>query len=93
MWPFRKQTEHRTLGARVYQHQGRTVVNVEGQTCPGYLLSINRAVDPLPKGTPVTITTSYAPCGADVEAWCREKGFTYETTSITGGKWSVQLTT
>ena len=93
MWPFKKQPETRTVGARIYEAHGRTVIDVGGQTCPGYLLSINRAVEPLAKGTPVTICTSYAPSGTDVEAWCREKGFTYETTTLESGRWSVRLTT
>jgi len=70
-----------TLGAVISHPEGTdefVTVDVRGQTCPGYLLSINKAVDPLPAGTPVRLVVSYPPAGEDVKSWCNMKGHRYQ---------------
>ena len=90
MWPFKKNPAYKTLGAQVRHHlDGSVSVDVRGQTCPGYLLSINKAMDALDKDTRAYLLTSYSPCGDDVKAWCNERGYTYEGIVEEAGLWKV----
>jgi TusA-related sulfurtransferase len=70
---------------------GQVVVDVSGQTCPGYLLAINRAVEPLARGTRIKLIITYPPCGDDVGAWCKERGITFLDIAQEDGKWIIAL--
>ena len=61
------------IQAIIEERDGAVIVNVENQTCPGYLLSINKAIEKYPKGTNFTLKITYPPCGEDVESYCRQK--------------------
>ena len=50
------------------------IVDVCGQTCPGYLLEIDRAVRDIGPGQRIHLRISYPPCIDDVRVWCAEKG-------------------
>jgi len=50
------------------------VVDVRGQTCPGYLLEIDRAVAEIGPDRRIDLLISYPPCGDDVRVWCEQKG-------------------
>ena len=64
-----------TMQARVHKAEdGTQVVDVRGQTCPGYLLAIDRAVRAMGPGTAVRLLVTYPPCADDVRAWCAERG-------------------
>ncbi len=74
--PFTRRREPvRTHSSRRRKEDGTWVVDVRGQTCPGYLLDINRHVDAIGKGAEILLRITYPPCGDDVRAWCAEKGF------------------
>ena len=92
-WPFRRKQQRKTIGADVTRVDGGVRVDVRGQTCPGYLLSINRAMGIVGPGTDVDILTTYAPCGEDVAAWCKEKGFTYRALEQVDGVWCIRIRT
>ena len=92
MWPFRKPRQS-SIGAKVSQRDGEVIVDVRGQTCPGYLLSINKAVATLPAHSRVTILTTYAPCGSDVEAWCREKEYRFRDLVEGSEGWEIRVAT
>ncbi len=71
---FRRRHEN-TITARVeHTAPGEATIDVRGQTCPGYLLAINRAVDALPPATRARLLITYPPCGEDVQAWCTSRG-------------------
>jgi len=92
MWPFKKKPAYTTLGAQIRHNLDASVdVDVRGQTCPGYLLSINKAMDSLEPGTKAFLLTSYAPCGDDVKAWCSERGYSYEGIIEEDGMWKVAV--
>lgn len=79
MWPFQGKKTHKTIFADITNNTDGTVnIDVRGQTCPGYLLSINKAMDTLEGGKKAFLLTTYAPCGDDVKAWCNEKGHTFD---------------
>ena len=59
------------------QQDGTTAIDVRGQTCPGYLLAINQAMDELEADTTAKLLVDYPPCGDDVRAWCDAKGFQF----------------
>lgn len=68
-----------TITARVQQGaDGDVIIDVRGQTCPGYLLAINRAVEKLPPATRARLWITYPPCGEDVQAWCDARGLVLE---------------
>ena len=58
----------------VRQEQNGWVIDVRGQTCPGYLLEIDRAVAGIGAGANIRLLISYPPCGDDVRVWCAQKG-------------------
>jgi TusA-related sulfurtransferase len=65
---------------------GEWIVDVRGQTCPGYLLEINRHVSALDAGQAVILRVSYPPCGEDVRAWCERKEYAFKGVERAGGK-------
>lgn len=72
-----KQTQ-KTIGAVVRKTNTKEYeIDVRGQTCPGYLLSIDREVSKLKKSDNVFLLVSYLPCEDDVKVWCEEKGHKY----------------
>lgn len=92
MWPFKKKEQHKTIGSTIANNaDGSVSIDVRGQTCPGYLLSINKAMDTLNYGTQAYLITSYAPCGDDVKAWCKEKGYEYGGIVQGQDSWKVSV--
>ena len=92
MWPFRRQREKPEIRAnRVEMIDGEALIDVSGQTCPGYLLAINRAVDELPPGTTARLRITYPPCGNDVHAWCKEKGVTFLGMQEHADHWLIRI--
>lgn len=64
---------------------------MRGQTCPGYLLSINQAVDRLPSSTEARLLISYPPCGDDVQHWCREREIAFLGLEQKDGLWTIAI--
>ncbi|MHB1942195.1 MAG: sulfurtransferase TusA family protein [Acidiferrobacteraceae bacterium] len=93
MWPFRKKVDSGpTLRATsVTIENGTATIDVTGQTCPGYLLAINKAFDALDAGTTARLVTTYSPCGDDVEAYCKARGFEYLGASESQGAWVIRI--
>ena len=78
IWPFSKKKIKRRIEANsVVFHENHVDIDVRGQTCPGYLLAINKVVDTLEKGTKAHLLITYPPCGDDVKAWCKERDIEY----------------
>ncbi|MDH5786267.1 MAG: sulfurtransferase TusA family protein [Chromatiales bacterium] len=82
-----------TIHASVFEEDGIIFIDVRGQTCPGYLLAINRETDRLPPATEVALIITYPPCGDDVHAWCREKGYQFHGIEPGDGLYRIRLTT
>ena len=91
MWPFSRKARTSGIRAAVTFESGEAVVDVRGQTCPGYLLAINRAVDALAPGTTARLLITYPPCGEDVHAWCRERDITYLGIQQAGDMWVIRI--
>lgn len=70
---------------------GVAIIDVRGQTCPGYLLAINREVEKLPPGTSAQLLITYPPCGEDVKAWCKEKQVQYLGINQQDGLWKISI--
>ncbi|MGM0413294.1 MAG: sulfurtransferase TusA family protein [Pseudomonadota bacterium] len=71
---------------------GTVTIDVRGQTCPGYLLAINRAMDSLEAGTAATLLVDYPPCGEDIQAWCSARGYRFEGVEGDASGWSLRVT-
>ncbi|HEB58884.1 MAG TPA: sulfurtransferase TusA family protein [Gammaproteobacteria bacterium] len=93
MWPFtRKTTTGGGIRANtVFFEDGVANIDVRGQTCPGYLLAINRAVDTLAPGTHARLLITYPPCGDDVRAWCRERHIRYHGITHEQDMWVIRI--
>lgn len=92
MWPFNKKIVKSGINANsVTVVNGVTEIDVRGQTCPGYLLAINKEVEALDNGTKINLLITYPPCGEDVKAWCREKKIEYISLTEGGGMWIVSI--
>jgi TusA-related sulfurtransferase len=70
---------------------GTVTIDVRGQTCPGYLLAINRAMDGLETGTEARLLVDYPPCGEDIQAWCQARGYRFEGVEAADGAWSLRV--
>ena len=70
---------------------GEAAIDVRGQTCPGYLLAINRAMDTLEAGTEARLLVDYPPCGDDVKAWADEKGYAFLGFTEVDGVWHIRV--
>ena len=72
---------------------GGWIVDVRGQTCPGYLLEIDRAVARIGAGARISLLISYPPCGDDVRVWCEQKGHALHGIERTAeGHFSIAIT-
>lgn len=94
MWPFaRKGKEKAEIVANSVEiDNGVATIDVRGQTCPGYLLAINKAVDALPADTRAAkLLISYPPCGEDVAAWCKARHIEYAGISQGEGVWLIEI--
>lgn len=92
-WPFTTKTRERSRikANSVVLQEGVATIDVRGQTCPGYLLAINKAVDALSSGTTARLLISYPPCGDDVEAWAVAKSVEYLGISQSDGTWVIEI--
>ncbi len=92
MWPFRRKRNAGGIRARsVTRVDGVVEIDVRGQTCPGYLLAIDREVEKLEAGEEARLVISYPPCGDDVQAWCRRKGVEYLGMEVREGLWLIGI--
>lgn len=91
MWPFKKKQPASTIHASVTFEDGVAMIDVRGQTCPGYLLAINRAVDALDEGSTAKLIISYPPCGDDVKAWAKERSIEYLGMTQQPGMWQIEI--
>lgn len=91
-WLRRHRRQAPTIRAEVSRLPGGgTAIDVRGQTCPGYLLAINRAMDALATGTEAHLLVSYPPCGDDVKAWADEKGYAFLGVTQADGSWYIRV--
>ena len=93
MWPFwRKNKDVPAIRANSVEFKnGIAQIDVRGQTCPGYLLAINKAVDTLEVGTHAKLLISYPPCGDDVHAWCKARNIGFKGISQEDGLWTIEI--
>jgi TusA-related sulfurtransferase len=93
VWPFRRKPkeESQIQANSVVKEDGVTIIDVRGQTCPGYLLAINKAVEALSLGTTARLLISYPPCGDDVGAWCKARQIEYLGISQANGVWEIEI--
>jgi len=63
MWPFSKRQTSTLEANSVHMENGTAIIDVRGQTCPGYLLAINKAVERLEPDTAAKLLITYPPCG------------------------------
>ena len=82
---------HKKRANSVEVVDGIAIIDVRGQTCPGYLLAINKAVAELENGIKAQLIISYPPCGDDVKAWCKEKNIKFLDMVKTGGTWTISI--
>ena len=93
MWPFKKKEKTEIKANSVEIVDGVAVIDVRGQTCPGYLLAINKAVEKLDCNTRARLLITYPPCGEDVKAWCKEKNVQFLDLSEESDKWVITIQT
>ena len=92
MWPFRKRNVEETIKASsVELVDGIVTVDVRGQTCPGYLLAINKEIDKLEKGSVAKLLITYAPCHDDVMTWCKERDIEFKSIVENEGLWTITI--
>jgi TusA-related sulfurtransferase len=70
---------------------GVVFIDVRGQTCPGYLLSINKEVEKLQPGTNARLLITYPPCGDDIKAWAKERSIVFVDLQQQDGMWIVNI--
>ena len=93
MWPFKKKLDIKESikASSVEMIDGIVTIDVQGQTCPGYLLAINKEVDKLENGTDIELLISYAPCFEDVKVWCKERDIAFKNINDLGGMWKISI--
>lgn len=92
MWNFLKKKAPSEIKANSVEIvNGVAEIDVRGQTCPGYLLAINKAVEKLDNGTKAKLLITYPPCGDDVKAWCKEKNVQYLDFSRGEDVWIITI--
>ncbi len=74
---FKKSSPTGIRANSIEYKNNKAIVDVQGQTCLGYLLAINKAVETIQANTEIDLLISYPPYGDDVKAWCKERGITF----------------
>lgn len=73
-WFSTNNDDYKTILSKTsVDENGVVTIDVRGQTCPGYLLAINKEVEKLEEGTDARLLITYPPCGDDIKAWAKEK--------------------
>lgn len=91
MWPFSPKSPPVISANSVTMEDGTAVIDVRGQTCPGYLLAINKAVETLDADTPARLLITYPPCGEDVKAWAKERHIEYLGMEQQTNMWVIHI--
>lgn len=94
--PFARNAQPEPTGGirprEIVWRDGEVIIDVCGQTCPGYLLAIHKAVHPLPKRTRIKLLISYPPCSDDVGAWCKARDIELlDVANGSDGTWIISL--
>ena len=79
------------LSKTTIDENGVVTIDVRGQTCPGYLLSINKEVEKLQSGTDARLLITYPPCGDDIKAWAKEKNVEFIDLQQQTDMWVVSI--
>jgi TusA-related sulfurtransferase len=78
------------IQANTHSHADGTItLDVRGQTCPGYLLAINQAMEQLEPGTKAQLLIDYPPCSDDVRAWCDSRGYFFLECTPHAQHWGI----
>lgn len=89
---FHKKNKPSGIQARSIRHESnKAIVDVRGQTCPGYLLAINKAVETIQVGMDIELLITYPPCGEDVQAWCKERNITFIGLQQKEKNWVIKI--
>ena len=89
MWPFTRTRQPTGIQAQSVDFvDGVAIIDVRGQTCPGYLLAINRAVEKLPAGTPAQLLITYPPCGDE----CKREDIWVWKNTVSPEEWDSLVT-
>lgn len=94
MWPFTKNKIRANSGIQantVKIEGGEATIDVRGQTCPGYLLAINKVVDKLDSGMNIKLLITYPPGNEDIKTWCKERHIEYVGLEEEGGMWVIRV--
>lgn len=91
MWPFRPSKYNPVALARVTEIDGIVHIDVKGQSCPNYLVSIQRAFESLPPGKEVKLFLTYGPGDGDVRAWCEARKILILGMEENNGTWAILL--
>jgi len=84
--------DYQTVTAKTsVEENGLVTIDVRGQTCPGYLLSINKEVAKLEVGTCARLLITYPPCGDDIKAWAKEKAVVFIDLQQQADMWIVNI--
>ena len=74
-----------------FNHDNEVLIDVSGQTCPGYLLNIDKKVRTLASGTMIRILTTYIPCENDLKAWCKFHNYKFIDLTKNQEKYQVRV--
>lgn len=89
---FLRTDDYKTITSKTsVDENGVVTIDVRGQTCPGYLLSINKEVDSLGSGTDARLLITYPPCGDDVKAWAKEKNVDFLDLQQQTDMWVIKI--
>lgn len=88
---FRKKQPAGIQAKSIEYINNKAIVDVRGQTCPGYLLAINKAVESINIGTDIELLITYPPCGEDVQAWCKERQITFIGLEQKKDNWVIKI--
>lgn len=91
MWPFNNRQHVGIKANSVVIDNGIAIIDVRGQTCPGYLLAINKAVESLATGTSARLLITYPPCGEDVKAWAKQQKIEYQGIEQQNEIWVIRI--
>ncbi len=83
--------KHHTHHHRSKDNKNVVHIDACGLQCPGPILRLKKAMDELPEGNRVSVTSTDAGFMRDAEAWCNTTGNIFITKSIDKGKFNVVI--
>jgi len=89
MWPFNKKPPQRSVKSKLLIQNEKVYIDVRGQSCPNFILSIQRALANIEPGIDTSLLFTYKPGNSDIRILCAARKVLVKSMVLTNGTWEM----